>query len=245
MLDVLEGNSHLLFGLDGARHCSLLREPYVAGVIPDLLIGRWQEPPAPLAVKSLTYVDAHIVAQVGKLGEVSTSALAEQVLLSRARLVSSSAKLVRAGVVSESVDGQLSIGRGCNSQAIDVVAVETKLRKWREALQQALSYRLFADCVYVVLDGNQASVNSGVVNAFECEGVGLYLQKGDELELLSEASRTEFPLSPERVLAAHKLLCCWWSNRPIGRNVCAISQTRLATPAGALDLCEYVKLLPA
>ncbi len=55
----------------------------------------------------------------------------------------------------------------------DVVAVELKLRAWREALRQATAYQLAADRAYVALPLRGAQVAHRARFAFEREGIGL------------------------------------------------------------------------
>lgn len=55
----------------------------------------------------------------------------------------------------------------------DVVAVELKLRAWREALRQATAYQLAADRAYVALPLDSAHAAHRGRHAFEREGIGL------------------------------------------------------------------------
>ena len=55
----------------------------------------------------------------------------------------------------------------------DFVAVELKLRAWREALRQATAYQLAADRAYVALPLHGAQVAHRARYAFEREGIGL------------------------------------------------------------------------
>jgi len=55
----------------------------------------------------------------------------------------------------------------------DVIAVELKLRAWREALRQAMSYELGADRAFVALPLRGAQEAHRGRFAFEREGVGL------------------------------------------------------------------------
>ena len=55
----------------------------------------------------------------------------------------------------------------------EIVAVELKLRAWREALRQATAYQLGADAAYVALPLETAQRAHGDRHAFEREGIGL------------------------------------------------------------------------
>ncbi len=55
----------------------------------------------------------------------------------------------------------------------DLVAIELKLRDWREALRQALAYQLAADHVWVAMPLGTASNAYRQRWRFEAEGIGL------------------------------------------------------------------------
>ena len=82
--------------------------------------------------------------------------------------------------------------------------MELKLKRWREACEQAASYLSFADRAYAVLDGNQIKINDRIVSTFRDAGVGLVLQCGCDFQIAVEAN-TGRMMTPNRVLAAQKL----------------------------------------
>ncbi|MCC6678884.1 MAG: hypothetical protein IT436_17295 [Phycisphaerales bacterium] len=58
-------------------------------------------------------------------------------------------------------------------QAAEVIAVEAKLTRWRDALAQATAYRRYADRAFVLLPKPSADLAIQHESAFRAAGVGL------------------------------------------------------------------------
>jgi hypothetical protein len=185
-----------------SRLTTYIVEPYMGRVIPDALIGHWRTYPA-LNAKSITYVDACVIAIAERVNCVSMDELQSLLYLDRSKLQSITQKLIRAGLLKGSGTGQFRIAKSL-SNSVRIVAVEMKLKKWRDALAQACTYRSFADASCVILDGNQVRRSKEMLRHFRAEGVGLYLQYGERLVAVSRAVPSRI-VSPDRVLAAYKL----------------------------------------
>ncbi|WP_310570959.1 hypothetical protein [Gemmatimonas sp.] len=77
----------------------------------------------------------------------------------------------------------------------EVIAVEAKLTRWRDALQQAYRNRCFAHSSYVLLPKPVALRAIRYAIDFEARGVGVCYFEGDELSIVLHAVRAE-PLQP-------------------------------------------------
>jgi len=66
----------------------------------------------------------------------------------------------------------------------DVVAVELKIRDWRQALKQAVMYQLAADYSVVAMPWENAFAAHRHRWRFEEDGVGLLAVRGDEVRVL-------------------------------------------------------------
>lgn len=77
----------------------------------------------------------------------------------------------------------------------EVIAIEAKLSKWRNALQQAYRNRCFADMSYVLLPLNIAEVACRHEHEFEKRGVGICSIKEGRITILKEAS-IDAPIQP-------------------------------------------------
>jgi hypothetical protein len=86
-------------------------------------------------------------------------------------------RLRHAGVVSRGEGGRVSLGGWCRAGAL--IAIEAKLTRWGDALEQALAYRQFADRVYVALPADCVRPALRARAVFERESVGLLSVNGE------------------------------------------------------------------
>lgn len=91
-------------------------------------------------------------------------------------------------LVTLTEDGGAHLASTVN-HAGDVIAVEAKLRRWREALEQAIEYKRFADFSYVVLPAELARAAVKNVTHFEDAGVGLLVLGIDAIEEIIPAAK--------------------------------------------------------
>jgi hypothetical protein len=64
-----------------------------------------------------------------------------------------------------------------------IIAVEAKLKNWRQAIQQAYRDRLFADRVYVALPSEHASSAIENISQFRQTSVGLIIWEDDRAKV--------------------------------------------------------------
>lgn len=89
------------------------------------------------------------------------------------------------------------------TNAGEVIAIEAKLTRWRDALHQAYRNTCFAHVSYVLLPERAATLAKQYAEEFTRRMVGLCCLMEDRVEVLLEAPRT-VPLQPwltDRVLA--------------------------------------------
>jgi DNA-binding Lrp family transcriptional regulator len=180
----------------------LLREPNLGGIIPDLLIGISQG----LSWKAYrsTRMEAHVIALLERKNAISMNEISEALFMSSTDVHHTLGKLARAGV-ARSIRGTWRLSREHKSKRVEVVAVEVKLARWRDALRQATEYLQFADKSYVILDGNRINETSTIRETFERDGIGLLFQYGFST-VSSVGARSNRPLSSvARVQAVAKL----------------------------------------
>lgn len=89
-------------------------------------------------------------------------------------------ELIGAGALEETANGSVRLSPELRSLRTQVVAVEAKLSRWNEALEQAVSYGAFADRSFVAMDaGRIDGSRHDVTEAFRRAGIGLVLVDGD------------------------------------------------------------------
>lgn len=75
-----------------------------------------------------------------------------------------------------------------NPDTKDIVAIEAKMQKWKRALQQALTYRLCSNFVYIAIHHDFSHrVDKELLQK---HGVGLIVVNQDDTDISLEASRS-------------------------------------------------------
>jgi hypothetical protein len=194
-----------VFELNSGQRARVLRETAIGSVIPDLMIGVWSGD-LPCYSK-LNGVSRHILAWLStEKAARDEEQLRDALLLSKPAADSAVSALQRIGAIEKKDSGEIELRREFDiSHLVRLIAIEIKLKRWRQALAQAAEYRRFADEAYVVLDGAQLEAGAEISEAFLAHGVGLLLQRGGELskEIPAE-SATPIP-SVGRLMAVTKL----------------------------------------
>jgi DNA-binding transcriptional ArsR family regulator len=205
MAEPLVAHIPFAFDLGAGQRARLLREPIIGSVIPDMLLGIWSgDMPR---WNGLNSISRHVLAWLSAQKSASSEEqLCENLLLSHRAASSAVSRLERVGAVTKRDSGEVCIQPHFDvSDSVRLIAIEMKLKKWREALEQAIVYRKFADEAYVVLDGCQVRLNDKAREAFTSNGVGLFLHQGGEFrnEILA-ASASPIP-SVDRLFALAKV----------------------------------------
>ena len=114
---------------------------------------------------------------------------------------------------SDEVMTEFCYGRGRTDVLVrhngEIVAIEAKLTKWRDALDQAYRNTCFAHRSFVCVPTETAGRAARYVGEFEMRGVGLCTIRDGAIVVLCESSRNE-PLQPwlcEAAVAAVDAAC--------------------------------------
>ncbi len=81
--------------------------------------------------------------------------------------------LIKNDIAFERETGEIMLSEKTLSVKAEVVAVEAKLRNWRDALSQAMRYKDFADLVIVAMDASNAPIEENIVKMFDEQKIGL------------------------------------------------------------------------
>ena len=190
-------------GFDSLNLGFILCEPTVGNMIPDVVLARATENLI-LPKKPFSLVEAHILALIEEHRELSELEVLAYLYLTESGARRAFAGLRKSGLIQKTDTGKMAVDSSAFTRAVEIIAIELKLRRWREALTQARTYLKFADRAYVVLDGNQVQPDSAMEEEFRSVSVGLFLHRGFWLEKIIEAPRTK-PITPERIQAIQKL----------------------------------------
>jgi hypothetical protein len=194
-----------LFPLDsGCRRC-VLREPAISSVIPDVMIGTWRGDLPRFA--GLNSVARHILAFLAREPYLQDEAsLCDELFLTEPAARAAISRLVRIGAVAKRESGEIELDpQFYTKDTIQIVSIEMKLKRWREALDQAIQYKQFSDESWVVLDATQITVTADISDAFANAGIGLFLQCGWRLHVELAAVPFSSPPCADRVFSIGKL----------------------------------------
>lgn len=180
-----------------------LLEPTIGNVIPDMVLCTFTRDFDPRNWKTITALEGALVAAIEMLGGCTYKELLQTVFITEQRASNALGRLEKIGSIEQTVGGRYSVSRNASSDAVEIVAVEFKLRKWAEALEQAFQYRRFADRSYVILDGTQVRAEDKIIQEFRAKGVGLLLQFGRKLSRLCDPE-VRRPCSAARLIIATK-----------------------------------------
>lgn len=104
--------------------------------------------------------------------------------------------LLNNGFAERTSDGKVRTVPYLRRHITTAIAVELKLIKWRDAFQQALRGRSFAEYQYVVLDASHVSPALDNIEMFEQQGVGLASVDTDGNFVEHHAPDKQQPFSP-------------------------------------------------
>lgn len=155
-----------------AEGCSLFREVTVGGTIADVVVVIPRKKHSPLSTRPLSAAESVVLATVRRRGSVSISELVAETGLNGSTEKTASS-LLKLGLLSGARDGSLSPVKSWGKDRL--VAVEAKLVRWREALDQAVAYRSYADEAYVALPEAFARPAKRDAQKFRDAGVGLLI----------------------------------------------------------------------
>lgn len=205
MYPTLTSSLDSVLGVIGMR-MGVLREPTFGGVVPDLLVGVAPEV-LPRSISNDRWphgiYESFILDALTTASDCSPESVRRSVGLPMSSFKRALRELVRAGLVFQTDDGQLvQTALATAAIAVELIAVEAKLSRWREALAQAIGYKDFTDRVYVALDAGRLELTKAMREEFERVGVGLLSCTPDTVMAMIDAPHRDIIASPARTRAA-------------------------------------------
>jgi hypothetical protein len=170
----------------------------VGGVIPDFIYVRSDRLSSSSNAEGLTSIEAAIVATLASGVGLRAEAIADRLYSRIERIAPHLRALERFGVLRRSGDGVLVLRRGALPKRAHVVAVEAKLRRWREAVGQAAAYLSFANQSYVALPDSIVHENEALRAAAAALRIGV-LSVGAESVTVARTAPHHRPRSAEWV----------------------------------------------
>ena len=173
------------------------REFPLGDCIPDLVFVSFLQEPE-FRIRRLKFRYAHIISALRRHGSLDKGQLVQTTFLSLDQLSELMDELVERAVVNAKSNGKFDLANRAFWKETEVIAVEAKLSRWREALTQARTYTRFADKSLVVLDAGANISLPRDKDAFRSEGIGLYLAQPGETRLIVNPLKRTQPFTFER-----------------------------------------------
>jgi len=186
-----------------SQEVTVVQTPAIGNVIPDLLVGRWRDTPSG-HLAAITFVEASALSFIDSLGSISPSQFSDRFHLTERAADLALQKLATRSFLGVNARGEYYLDQAANPRSCELIAVEVKLSRWRDALDQAVSYLTFADYSYVVLDGARFIARPESMNQFRSAGVGLLLQYGHFLQPVLDGQAHQ-PTTADRFVALKHL----------------------------------------
>lgn len=176
------------------------REVPVGGCIPDLVMVRFAEAPSVGAWPARpTFRHALAVWLLRRHGgRLHLETIASKAFEAPDAMDRALADLLTTGALRKSNTGAFYLTPSFARIAVEVIAVEAKLRRWRDAIEQAAQYARFADQALVAMDIGGAPRSPKVLFEFRQRGIGLLAAGRRTFEWLVPPRRNSHRLGPER-----------------------------------------------
>lgn len=170
----------------------------MGGQIPDFVSigfkGYPEEIPWP---RSWSYRHSFVTWLLRQQPRISAEAVAQHAFETPERTNPIIRDLIRSGAVIQSQGGYLELASAIAAQQAEVIAIEAKLKRWKQALEQARNYKRFANVVVVAMDPDGIPRSPDSKRVFRQSGIGLCAVARGAVEWLVRPSLLKGPLGPE------------------------------------------------
>ncbi len=178
-------SSTILRALDSTGRATLLTEVQVGLVIPDLLVVCAEAAVGPIG--DLTGFESWIVAELLRARSRKTETLASRLFARPEKTDAALRSLERRGAIHRASPTTVMLRDDWFPRTSEVVAVEAKLLRWREAIDQATDYLRFANRSYVALPEETLKQRAGIAVACRQRGLGLMSVSTRGVEVVRKA----------------------------------------------------------
>jgi len=199
LLSILQSGSRRQFlGTRLARSSLAFPHLQVGMIIPDLVfVGRIsQAKTKPGRASRLSVFDTWVLAEILRNGPVRRDLITRRLHTRTERTRATLRRLVSLRLVAALDGGFYGVGKRGFHSSLEVVAVEAKLTRWKQAVKQAAEYQRFSNRSYVALPESTIAGSELVSKACMGSGVGLIAVRKRQLRVVVKPRRQE-PRSPE------------------------------------------------
>jgi len=175
------------------------REVPIGNCVPDFIFVRFKKLPRPdFLPKRCSFKHSYILWLLKKRKKLRPETIANWSYESLDRIRPLLNDLIRSETIKKLPSGSLTLSDEILEIEAEVVAVETKLYRWTEALKQAEDYLYFANRVFVAMDPEGLPRTNKALIRFRNTGIGLCEVRSNSLNWIIEPSVRKGKLGPER-----------------------------------------------
>jgi len=182
----------------------LAAQVQIGSIIPDFLLALNRTSLSGAFRARLTGFESAVLAQLLRRDPLRARTVAERLYSQPARTTRALLRLTRLGLVNSTSTGAFTTALEGLAGTVEIVAIEAKLTRWREAIVQARAYLAFANRAFVALPAPIVDRDHRVLEACQAAKLGLLAVSGDGVSVVSSAGFHE-PRSASWVWAASRL----------------------------------------
>lgn len=168
-----DGPNSLFHGRRGTREISCFRELSVGPTTPDLVYIAMAEGDIGEKAVILSALESWVTSDLLQHPRSTPDETAARLFARPHRIVAALARLQSNGIVSEIRGQGFVLRRKRRLLDFQTVAIEAKLTRWRQAIQQAKAYLAFSHMAYVALPEPIIKRNGLILDECRAEGLGL------------------------------------------------------------------------
>jgi hypothetical protein len=185
---------------DGSYEKIVIRSKMpISECIPDIVITKLNPPYSRIETKKkLTYKHTYVLWLLRKFGSLNIDDISAYFFEPNERIIKYVDDLLTMNFIHQNRSTNYSLNKIYSKSHSEISAIEIKIRKWKDALNQAKRYLLFADKVSVILDASRVKITDQIENSFQVDGIGLFIANENSLEMIVQPIIRRTNLSPER-----------------------------------------------
>lgn len=192
--------------LETSQHLYCKREVPVGDCIPDLVLVCLSTIPKGIKYpRTFGTKHAYILWLVKNFIALSIEEIATKSYQKPERITQYVKDLTESGILEKLENSKLKLNDQLISIQSEVIAVEAKLTRWKEAFQQAKRYQEFADIVFVAMDAEGIPRYPEALQLFKQAKIGLLAVKRDSVEWVVKPYK-DFSASFEREYVLNRAL---------------------------------------
>lgn len=175
------------------------REVHVGGCIPDLVMVYFgQDPAYNIWPRTWSYRYSYVIWLLRERGVLSKEEIASLLYAPIENIAHIIHDLTTKDIIIENDEGNLLLADYVKNIKAEVVAIEAKLRDWKEALSQAVRYKEFANISIVAMDASMVPKSNDARNEFINNQVGLWAVSPGIVEWLIYPTMREYGIGHEK-----------------------------------------------